>query len=76
MEIKHLSFYINFELDTGISPYFDGNITPEKIIDTLEGYYHDRIVPEDTLIFLTRYKRAREFLRHSNILLKLHLSIM
>lgn len=43
--------YVNFELDVGITPYFDGNISPEKIISILEGYYHEKIVPEETLIF-------------------------
>jgi len=43
--------YVNFELDVGISPYLDGNISPEKIINVLEGYYHEKIIRSETLIF-------------------------
>ena len=28
--------YINFELEAGIFPYFEGNISPERIIRLLE----------------------------------------
>jgi predicted AAA+ superfamily ATPase len=42
--------YINFELEAGIIPYFEGSISPEKIIKTLERYYRTAIIPEETLI--------------------------
>jgi uncharacterized protein len=45
------TIYVNFELDTGIIPYFDGSISPEKIIRILEQYYRVKIVPENTLLF-------------------------
>ncbi len=42
---------INFELETGIVPYFDGAISPERIIKILEQYFHITIEVSDTLIF-------------------------
>lgn len=42
--------YINFELEPGIIPYFDGNISPERIVKTLEQFYRTQIIPEETLI--------------------------
>jgi predicted AAA+ superfamily ATPase len=42
--------YVNFELEAGIATYFDGNISPDKIVKVLEQYYHVKIVPEETLI--------------------------
>jgi uncharacterized protein len=43
--------YVNFEMEAGIIPYFDGNISPERIIKLLEQYFHVAIIPEETLIF-------------------------
>ncbi|HYE82839.1 MAG TPA: AAA family ATPase [Clostridia bacterium] len=43
--------YVNFESDIGIAPYFDGNISPERIINVLEGYYHEKVMQSETLIF-------------------------
>lgn len=43
--------YVNFELEVGIIPYFEGNISPEKIIKILEQYYNMKITPVQTLIF-------------------------
>ncbi len=43
--------YVNFELETGIIPYFDGAISPERIIKILEQYFHINMEVSDTLIF-------------------------
>jgi len=43
--------YVNFEMESGIVPYFEGNISPERIIKILEQYLHVTIIPEETLIF-------------------------
>ena len=42
--------YVNFELDDGITSYFEGNLSPEYLIDILEKYYHTTIIPDHTLI--------------------------
>jgi predicted AAA+ superfamily ATPase len=42
--------YVNFELETGIIPYFDGNISPDRIVKILEQYYRVKIEADDTLI--------------------------
>lgn len=43
--------YVNFELETGIIPYFEGTISPERIVKVLEQYFHTKIEISDTLIF-------------------------
>ena len=48
--------YVNFEKDEKIIPYFEMSISPEDIIKTLENFYNEKIIPHETLIFLTKYK--------------------
>ncbi|MFH1097115.1 MAG: AAA family ATPase [Candidatus Desantisbacteria bacterium] len=43
--------YVNFELEIGIIPYFEGAISPERIIKILEQYFHAEIEVSETLIF-------------------------
>ena len=43
--------YVNFELEIGIIPYFEGAISPERIIKVLEQYFNAQIEVSETLIF-------------------------
>ena len=42
--------YINLEINTAVSSYFNDNIEPERILRYLESYANAEIIPEDTLI--------------------------
>lgn len=42
--------YVNFEADQRIGEYFKTDIKPDTIVSILEKYYHDKIVPDETLI--------------------------
>lgn len=52
--------YVNFETDERIGKYFDTDIHADYIIAILEKYYQVKIVPENTLIILTRYRCVKE----------------
>ncbi len=43
--------YVNFEQEAGLIPYFDGDITPKRIIAVLEQYYQTKVNAADTLLF-------------------------
>lgn len=42
--------YVNFEKDVDVIPFFEGNISPNKIIKILESYYKIDILEQETLI--------------------------
>ena len=42
--------YVNFEADRQIGAYFTADIRPDSLIPILEGYYHVKIIPDQTLI--------------------------
>lgn len=42
--------YVNLETNLLVSSYFNDNINPERIIQYLEAYSNQKIVPEETLI--------------------------
>lgn len=42
--------YVNFERMPVVAEYFDGDLKPDRIIRFLEEYFHEKIIPEDTLI--------------------------
>lgn len=44
------SIYINFERMPIVGSFFDGGLSPERIIMLLEEYFNQRIVPEETLL--------------------------
>jgi len=44
--------YVNLETNTTVNAYFDGDISPFKIIQYLETICNERIIPEKTLIIL------------------------
>lgn len=44
--------YVNLETNLLVSSYFSDNINPERIIQYLEAYANQKIVPEETLIIL------------------------
>lgn len=50
---KHFAdvLYVNFEQDVGLIPYFDGDISPRRIISVLEQYYQKQVNPSETLLF-------------------------
>jgi len=44
--------YVNLETNLLVSSYFNDNINPERIVQYLEAYSNQKIVPEETLIIL------------------------
>lgn len=42
--------YVNFELDNNLIPYFEGSLSPDRIISILEKYFNIKIIPNETLI--------------------------
>lgn len=42
--------YVNLETNTSVASYFDGDISPERLIRYLEVYAGEEIIPESTLI--------------------------
>lgn len=42
--------YVNFEREERLIPYFEMDLSPERIISVLEDYFHVRIIPGQTLI--------------------------
>lgn len=44
--------YVNFEADAGIGSYFEATIHANDVILSLEKYYHEKIIPGQTLIIL------------------------
>lgn len=42
--------YVNFEADRSISDFFENDIHAEMVLKILEGYYHTKIIPDETLI--------------------------
>ena len=42
--------YVNFEKESGLLPYFNSSLSPDKIIRILENYFGATIVPYETLI--------------------------
>lgn len=42
--------YVNFERMKVISDYFQGELSPDRIIKLLEEYYNQKIIPDKTLI--------------------------
>ena len=56
------SVYINLETNTAISDYFEINIDPDRIIQFLETYAKERIVPGETLIIFDEIQSAERVL--------------
>ncbi len=44
--------YVNLETNVSVASYFEGDISPERMIRYLEAYAGEAIVPESTLIIL------------------------
>ena len=44
------TIYVNFEEDRNIGTFFQTDIHADNVVRTLESYYHEVIVPEETLI--------------------------
>lgn len=42
--------YINFERMPLIAEYFDGDLSPDRLIRFLEEYFNEKIIPEQTLL--------------------------
>lgn len=42
--------YINFERMPVVSEYFDGDLSPDRIIRFLEEYFQEKVIPEETLL--------------------------
>ncbi|OGO86778.1 MAG: ATPase [Clostridiales bacterium GWE2_32_10] len=42
--------YVNFERMPIVSNFFDGDISPNRIIGLLESFFNEKIIPESTLI--------------------------
>lgn len=54
--------YANFDVDSDLIPYFEGSISPERIVRVLEAYYHTRIIPEETLIIFDEIQQCERAL--------------
>lgn len=46
------TIYVNLEINSYIRSYFEENLEPKKILQFLEAYAGERILPEETLIIL------------------------
>lgn len=46
------TIYINFEADEKIGAFFQMNIHADSILEMLEKYYHETIIPDQTLIIM------------------------
>lgn len=44
------TIYINFERMKIVAGYFEGELNPDRIIRLLEEYFHQKIVPDETLL--------------------------
>ena len=42
--------YINFERMKIVAGYFEGELSPDRILRLLEEYFHQKIVPDETLL--------------------------
>lgn len=62
--------YVNFESHTQVSQIFSRDLDPERIIQELSVFSRQKIDPDDTLIFLMRYRHVNGHLLHSNIFAK------
>ena len=63
------TLYINFDTDTDVYKFFEGNITPNHIIMGLENHFEKRIVPQDTLLIfdeIQENQRAKDSLKYFN----------
>jgi predicted AAA+ superfamily ATPase len=54
--------YINLETNLSVASYFDDNIDPERIIQFLESYANERIIPGETLILFDEIQVAERVL--------------
>jgi predicted AAA+ superfamily ATPase len=50
---QHFEYYVevNFESDREVHRFFEGNVSPEGLVEKLSLYYDTPIVPEKTLLF-------------------------
>jgi hypothetical protein len=63
------TLYINLDTDPGIYKYFEGNISPSRIIAGLEDHFGKRIIPSETLLILDEIQenqRAKDSLKYFN----------
>ena len=44
------SIYINFERMPFVAAYFDGDLSPDRLVRCLEEYFSEKIIPEETLL--------------------------
>jgi len=56
------SVYVNLETNLAISDYFEANIDPERIVQFLETYAKERIIPGETLIIFDEIQSAERVL--------------
>ena len=54
--------YVNLEINRQVRAYFEENLEPKKILQFLEVFAEDRIVPEDTLIILDEIQACEKAL--------------
>lgn len=54
--------YVNLEINRQVRAYFEENLEPKKILQFLEVFAEDRIVPEETLIILDEIQACEKAL--------------
>ncbi len=54
--------YVNLEINRQVRAYFEENLEPKKILQFLEVFAENRIVPEDTLIILDEIQACEKAL--------------
>ena len=54
--------YVNFEQDTGLLPYFEGDLSSQRILFVLEQYYQIKINASGTLLFFDEIQQCERAL--------------
>ena len=54
--------YINFERMKIVAGYFEGELSPDRILRLLEEYFHQKIVPDETLLIFDEIQECERAL--------------
>ncbi len=56
------TIYINFERMKIVAGYFEGELNPDRIIRLLEEYFHQKIIPDETLLIFDEIQECERAL--------------
>ena len=56
------TIYINFERMKIVAGYFEGELSPDRILRLLEEYFHQKIVPDETLLIFDEIQECERAL--------------